>query len=1516
MDLKAKKEALDLVKKNGQALQTLNNELRNDREIVLAAINQYCYALRFASNQLKSDKDVVLSAINHNTLSLQYASEKLLNDKQFISSVIKKDGMALQYASENLQDDKGLVLLALKNNGMFLQHVNKMLREDVEVISAALEQNNLAMKFVSYDKRIEIGVRKKYFGSYTGHNNKTIVLDAVKKDGSLLQYASKTLQNDKQIILTAVKQNGLAIQYASEELRDDKEVVFAAVNNNGLALKFASDTLRSNHEIVTTAISTVPNSFIYVSKTLQDDTSFLLSLIKSSASLISAIDNRFIKDIGFLCQAVQINEQSIFYLDSKYHENKHLMFLLLSYNYRVFKFLSIQYQNDINFLAEAYRQEPNFIIMLNLQHPQISSSKLEKVIYKKFANSLDLKLNSPTSQEVTNKMNQVAEAIDRIKREMHDNYLYIDEYYTDKFTSVINQDHFDQLKIEFIHDWYNKTIPDNLNGDIDYKKIKIDDQQALVIGSVSKNTKVTARAGSGKTATLVLRALFLNLHCRIQWDKMLIMAFNKNAADDINKKIIKYLQNTHANDYKNQNEKKFTVASTFHSFAHGIVNESHKELKLTTDDKSEKENITTTTPTDIIKTIFQNKIHGNHEQISKVKKIIFEHTTHFDDDVVNENQNSLSFASFSDPIADKSLVGINGYSYDNQNDKTIANWLTCCGLSFKYNRIVKTKNGGTQEVSFVLDNTKNKENKSFIIDLRISKDSFKNKLDHRYELIDLNINDVVETMAKFVHSVDCKKCSNPPTEDCEYAPPPIGCSNAKCKGVENVGLKCLLCNKNQLTICCRRCVEHCLCIPTISEKFSFLSNEEIWSKNKDNLLKNFLKAINNFINKCRALKISPDDLDEKIISFDFKPYYTKDFAEVALVVYRSYLNELKQNNLRDFTLTIDLASIELSRGNCKYAGGKKYVRDLQFVFVDEYQDFSVLFNDLVQGIIVNNPKVLTFCVGDDWQAINGFAGSDLKFFTNFKDYFTSPLELNMVTNYRSEKNIVEAGNLVMSGNGASSKSSKVEAGNIYIVQQDRLEPLNSKEETYFGSDKVSPYVYRIVKRLLEQGKDVSILSKKNNPRIKQLKLDKIEKLVESLKRFFSNVVESENGITISSNLIKKGSTVHKYKGQESEAIILLAPYSFPSIHQDWIFYQILGDTLEEIVQAERRLFYVAVTRAKQELYLIGDAGNDNMPFIDRAKWTEYGLISEINIQDFPALEKFPAETIHVTVKTPEIFGAGEWEDHRAELFKDQGFTWIDKDKIWAKDFPITNINNLHANENNKLKQFFEWLTYVHNLGIKFIINADYNTNKLFKDQPITKEILPQLKSKACYFMNLLAIEDYKMLETKIKMTGVYDFFSIVNDKSESFLFYLVNYDSKKLDLVFKILSNEMSEEGVKEIILTKNNANNNIFDKAVLIGNLDVVKYLVDTHLNTPSFIDLDKTYRTNNADVVNYLIKNSIKCTYTEVINESYLQLSNEKRYDNLIHFLNYKLPLEHLLEAILEITDKLERYLVLEHV
>jgi DNA helicase-4 len=41
--------------------------------------------------------------------------------------------------------------------------------------------------------------------------------------------------------------------------------------------------------------------------------------------------------------------------------------------------------------------------------------------------------------------------------------------------------------------------------------------------------------------------------------------------------------------------------------------------------------------------------------------------------------------------------------------------------------------------------------------------------------------------------------------------------------------------------------------------------------------------------------------------------------------------------------------------------------------IDEYQDFSQLYFDLIEAIQKYNQKLKIVCVGDDWQLINSFA---------------------------------------------------------------------------------------------------------------------------------------------------------------------------------------------------------------------------------------------------------------------------------------------------------------------------------------------------------------------------------------------------------------------------------------------------------------------------------------------------------------------------------------------------------------
>lgn len=68
------------------------------------------------------------------------------------------------------------------------------------------------------------------------------------------------------------------------------------------------------------------------------------------------------------------------------------------------------------------------------------------------------------------------------------------------------------------------------------------------------------------------------------------------------------------------------------------------------------------------------------------------------------------------------------------------------------------------------------------------------------------------------------------------------------------------------------------------------------------------------------------------------------------------------------------------------------------------------------------------------------------------------------------------------------------------------------------------------------------------------------------------------------------STAHSYKGLEKPTVIVMdaVARSYPLIHPDWVFSRVLGDSLEKIICEERRLLYVAMTRAAEKLVITTD----------------------------------------------------------------------------------------------------------------------------------------------------------------------------------------------------------------------------------------------------------------------------------------------------------------------------------------
>ena len=137
-----------------------------------------------------------------------------------------------------------------------------------------------------------------------------------------------------------------------------------------------------------------------------------------------------------------------------------------------------------------------------------------------------------------------------------------------------------------------------------------------------------------------------------------------------------------------------------------------------------------------------------------------------------------------------------------------------------------------------------------------------------------------------------------------------------------------------------------------------------------------------------------DYLDGKLYSFRIK----------LLDVFNLYEKELKSNNAVDFD-NILLLTRNLLRDHKDVR--KKYRKLFQFILVDEYQDTNNLQEDLT-GLLLRNGNL--FCVGDDWQAIYSFRGSNMDHFLSFPEKYKETRVFRLEQNYRSADEIVKTAN--------------------------------------------------------------------------------------------------------------------------------------------------------------------------------------------------------------------------------------------------------------------------------------------------------------------------------------------------------------------------------------------------------------------------------------------------------------------------------------------------------------------------
>jgi hypothetical protein len=223
-----------VTKLDAMSLGLFSEEVRNNRDVVMAAVIRNGWALKHASPAMQNNPDVVRAAVTNDGDALKHASPAMQENRRVVLVAVSQNGFALQWAGRDMQKDLDVVVAAVAQNGFVLDNVIPSLQVNLRVVVAAVGQNGEVLDFVTPSLQ----------------DNPEVVLTAVTRDGWALQYASYRLQKKRPVVRAAVRQKGTALQFASPRMRANRKIVRAAVRQDGWALQYASHRLQKNREMV------------------------------------------------------------------------------------------------------------------------------------------------------------------------------------------------------------------------------------------------------------------------------------------------------------------------------------------------------------------------------------------------------------------------------------------------------------------------------------------------------------------------------------------------------------------------------------------------------------------------------------------------------------------------------------------------------------------------------------------------------------------------------------------------------------------------------------------------------------------------------------------------------------------------------------------------------------------------------------------------------------------------------------------------------------------------------------------------------------------------------------------------------------------------------------------------------------------------------------------------------------------------------------------------------------------
>ena len=328
----------------------------------------------------------------------------------------------------------------------------------------------------------------------------------------------------------------------------------------------------------------------------------------------------------------------------------------------------------------------------------------------------------------------------------------------------------------------------------------------------------------------------------------------------------------------------------------------------------------------------------------------------------------------------------------------------------------------------------------------------------------------------------------------------------------------------------------------------------------------FLRLLATFLHHFKGAQLSFEELSRRAAGAG-DPLRAEAFLALFRPVFERYQETLTGLGEIDFHDMIDKATEHVEAG--------RYRSPFGYILVDEFQDISPARARLLKALLDQSPAARLFAVGDDWQAIFRFAGSDIAVMRDFGERFGASERIDLETTFRCPEAIAEAATRFVLANPSQLRKK------VRSTRQVDGPCVHAGLAAAQGPSLLREALDRIAADAAarREASDVLLLGRYRH--LRPPDLPGLESQYPRLRLSFK--------------------TVHGSKGLEADYAVVLGlcsgRHGFPAeIADDPLLDLVLAARDEHPNAEERRLLYVAMTRARRQVFLLADGGPPS-PFV-------------------------------------------------------------------------------------------------------------------------------------------------------------------------------------------------------------------------------------------------------------------------------------------------------------------------------